>query len=102
VNKKNKWDEVAKVFIQVKVWLKRSLGHSEGGLAGRRRVRVQEQASEGKGPQWRPVVREGCKDVTDPCRSEEEDSWDGRDLTIGFMRLTLIFKSVQKGFPTFA
>jgi hypothetical protein len=30
VNKKNNWDEIARVFIQVKVWLKRSLGQSEG------------------------------------------------------------------------
>jgi len=35
VNKKNNWDEIAGVFIQTKVWLKRSLGHSEGEWMGR-------------------------------------------------------------------
>jgi len=51
---------------------------------GRRRVRVQEQPVEGKGPQWRPVVRRGCKRESDPFRSEEEDSWNGSDLNIFF------------------
>jgi len=31
VNKKNNWDEIAKVFIQVKFWLKRNLGQLKGG-----------------------------------------------------------------------
>jgi hypothetical protein len=35
--------EIVRVFIQVKVWLKRSLGQSEGGT-GRGRVQVEEQA----------------------------------------------------------
>jgi hypothetical protein len=30
VNKMNKWDEIAREFLQVKVWLRRSLGQSEG------------------------------------------------------------------------
>jgi hypothetical protein len=86
VNKKNSWDEIARVFVQVKVRLKRSLDQSEGGVTGREGVRVDEQAVEGKGSQWRPVVRQGCMGVTDPCRSEEEDSWDGSDLAIVFRK----------------
>ena len=84
VNKKNNCDEIARVFIQVKVGLKISLGQSEGGVTGRERVRVDEQALEGKGCQWRPAVRQGCMGETVPCRSEDEDSWDGSDLTIVF------------------
>ena len=34
VNKKNNWDEIARLFIQVKVWLKGSLGQSEGWWVG--------------------------------------------------------------------
>ena len=83
VNKKNNWDEIARVFVQVKVRFKRSLDQSEG-VTGRERVRVDEQAVEGKGYQWRPVVRQGCMGETDPCRGEEEDSWDGSDLAIVF------------------
>jgi hypothetical protein len=49
-NKKNNWNEIASVFIQVKVWLKRSLGQSEGGGTGRGRVRVEGQAVEGNSP----------------------------------------------------
>jgi hypothetical protein len=43
VNKKNNWDDIARVFIQVMVWLKRSLGQSEGEATGRVRVRIEEQ-----------------------------------------------------------
>jgi len=50
VNKKNNWDNISKVFIQVKVWLKRSLGQVEGGGTGRGHVRVEEQAVEGNSP----------------------------------------------------
>jgi len=35
VDKKSNWDGIARVFIQVKFWLKRSLGQSEGGGMGR-------------------------------------------------------------------
>jgi hypothetical protein len=31
---KNNWDEIVRVFIQVKVWLKLSLGQSGGGERG--------------------------------------------------------------------
>jgi len=34
VSKKNDWDEIARVFIWVKVWLKSTLGQSEGGGMG--------------------------------------------------------------------
>ena len=30
VNNKNNWNKIARVFIRVKVWLKRSLGQLEG------------------------------------------------------------------------
>jgi hypothetical protein len=56
VNKKNSWDKTARVFIQVRVWLKRSLGQSEGGGMGRGHVLLEEQAVEGNGPKRRPVV----------------------------------------------
>jgi len=36
--KKNNWDEIARVFIQVKVWLTRSLGQVEGEGIGRGHV----------------------------------------------------------------
>ena len=35
LNNKNNWDKIARVFIQVKVWLKRSLGQSKGQGIGR-------------------------------------------------------------------
>jgi hypothetical protein len=50
VNKKNNWDKISWVFIQVKFWLKRSLGQSEGGGTGRGHVQVDGQAVEGNGP----------------------------------------------------
>jgi hypothetical protein len=50
VNKKNNWEEIARVFILVKVWLKRSLDQSEGEGMGRGHVQVEEQAVEGKSP----------------------------------------------------
>jgi hypothetical protein len=61
LNKKNNWDEIAGVFIQVKVYLKRSLGQLEWGRMGRGHVRVEEQDVEGSGSKWRPVVRRGYK-----------------------------------------
>ena len=50
MNQKNNWDEYDRVFIQVKVWLKRSLGQLEGGGMGKGHVQVQGQAVEGKAP----------------------------------------------------
>jgi len=35
VKKNNKWDEIARVFIQVEVYLKRSLGQLDRGGMGR-------------------------------------------------------------------
>jgi len=62
VNKKN-WDEIARVFIQVKVLLQRNLGQSEGEGMRWECVLVEDQAVEGNGPKWRPVVRQVCKEV---------------------------------------
>jgi hypothetical protein len=53
VKKKNNWDETARVFTQVKVWIKRSLGHSEGEGMGRGCVLVEKQDVEGNSPKWR-------------------------------------------------
>jgi hypothetical protein len=50
VNKKNNLDNIARVFIQVKVKLKRSLDQLEGGGMGRGHVQVEEQTMEGIGP----------------------------------------------------
>jgi hypothetical protein len=58
------------IFTEVKVWLKRSLSHSEGGK-GTGRVRVEEQAVKGNGPKWRPLVGQVRKGETAPCRREE-------------------------------
>jgi hypothetical protein len=44
VKKKNKWDEIARVFIQVEDYFKRSLGQSDRGGTGKGHVRVEEQA----------------------------------------------------------
>jgi hypothetical protein len=49
-NKKNNCDKIARVFIEVKVWLKRSLGQSEALGKGRGHVQVEEQAVKSKGP----------------------------------------------------
>lgn len=38
VNQKNNWDQYARVFIQIKVWLKRILDQLEGGGMGRGHV----------------------------------------------------------------
>jgi len=43
VNQKNKWDQYARVFIQVKVWLKRSLDQLEGGGMGRGHVKYRDK-----------------------------------------------------------
>jgi hypothetical protein len=34
VKKKKNWEEIARVFLQVKAWLKRNLGQSEGEGTG--------------------------------------------------------------------
>ena len=69
-NKTNKWDEIARVFIQLKVWLNRSFSQLQVRGMGRGHVRVEDQAVEGNSPKWRPVVRQGCEGETVPCRSE--------------------------------
>jgi hypothetical protein len=53
VNKKNNWDETVRVFIQVKVWIIRSLGQSEGEGMGKGCVLVEKQDVKGNGPKWR-------------------------------------------------
>jgi hypothetical protein len=50
VDKKNNHEEIARLFIQVKVWVKRSLGQTQGGGTRRRRVRIEDVAVEGDGP----------------------------------------------------
>ena len=74
MNKKNNWDEIARLFILVKVWLKRSLDQSEGEGTGRGHVQVEEQAVEGNGPKWRPVVRQEYVGETALYRSEDLES----------------------------
>jgi hypothetical protein len=71
------------VFIPVKVWLKRNLGQSDGGM-GWGPVGIEEQAVEGNGPNWRPVVTQVCKGDAAFCQSEGEELWDGSDLTVVF------------------
>ena len=93
VKKKKNWDEIARVFLQVKVWLKRNLGQSEGGVTRRGRVRIEEQAVKGNGPKWRSLIRQGCKGKKAPCRSEDEEPWDGSALSC-FRRLSLFSLSL--------
>ena len=50
-------------------------------------VQVEEQAVDGNSPKWRPVVRQGCEGETAPCQSQEEERWDGSDLTILFQEV---------------
>jgi hypothetical protein len=45
---------------------------------------VEEQAVEGFGPKWRPIVRQVRTGETAPCRSEEEEQWDVINLIIVF------------------
>jgi len=42
---------------------------------------------EGNGPKWRPAVRQGYKGETARCQSEEEEPWDGSDLTVLFQEV---------------
>ena len=46
---------------------------------------MEEQAVEGSGPKWGPVVRQVLKAQTAACRSEEEDTWNVSDLNIVFL-----------------
>jgi hypothetical protein len=55
-----------------------------GEGSGRGHVWIEKQALEGNSPKLRPAVRQGYKGETAPCRSEEEELWDGSDLTILF------------------
>jgi hypothetical protein len=53
LNNKNKWDGIARVFIQAKVWLKGILGQSERGVTGRGHVRVKAERL------WRATASSG-------------------------------------------
>jgi hypothetical protein len=65
------------------------IGGTERGL-----VRVEEQALEGNGPKWRPAVRQRYKGETAPYRSQEEEPWDGSDLTVLLQEVSPFFKPV--------
>jgi hypothetical protein len=81
--RKNNRDEIAMVFIQVKFWLKRSLGQLKGGM-GKRHVQSQEQDVVGNLPRWRPAVRHVYKEEIALSWREEEEPGDGSDLTTEF------------------
>jgi hypothetical protein len=89
VIKKNNWDEIARVFMQVKILPKGSLGQS-GGRLGRGHVQVEEQTLEGNGSKWSPAVRQGYKGETAWCQSKEEETWDGSDLTVLFQEVVSV------------
>jgi len=73
MNKKNNWYEISRVFIPVKIWLKRSLSQLQGGGMVRGHVRLVEQAVGGNGHKWRPVARQIYKVETASCQNEEEE-----------------------------
>ena len=50
---------------------------------------------EGNSPKCKPVVRQECKGETATCESEEQEPWDGSDLTILFQEAAS-YKSNQK------
>jgi len=54
VSKKDKGDEIIRVFTREKVRFKRSLRQSGGGATGMGHVRVEKQAMEGKDPKCMP------------------------------------------------
>ena len=67
----------------------KSLTQKKPGPNGRRRdgkgcAQSEEQALVGNIPRWRSVVRLVCKGEMAPSRKEEEEPWDGSDLTIVF------------------
>jgi hypothetical protein len=80
-NKKNDWDETARVFIQIKIWFKRSRGQSFGRKDRQGHVQVEELAVEGNGPKWMPVVRQVCNGQMAPCQGEENEPWNDCDPT---------------------
>jgi hypothetical protein len=64
------------VFIQVKVWLKRSVGQLEGRWdgVGRRHDLVEEQGMDGNSPKLRSVLKQqGCWLETAPGQSKERE-----------------------------
>jgi len=65
------------------------LAQRKSGSIGRGRghVWIEKQALEGNSPKLRPAVRQGYKGETVPYQSEEEEPWDGSDLTIFFQEV---------------
>jgi len=51
---------------------------------------------EGNSPKWRPAVGQVYKGGTAPCQSEEEEPWDGSDLTILFQEVCLLSLSLYR------
>jgi hypothetical protein len=71
------------------------LAQEKSGPIRRRRdrrghVQVEEKVLEGNSPKGRPVVRQGCTGEMAPRQSEEEESWDGSNLTIVFQDCLLL------------
>ena len=81
----NNRDEIVRVNIEVKAWLKRSLDSSEEET-GTGRVRVEEQSVEGNVPKWRPVVKQIRKGETFLCQREKWEPWDGSDPNVVFQK----------------
>jgi hypothetical protein len=73
LNRETNWEEMVGVFIQVKVWLKRSLGQSEGwwdGVGGRHDL-VEDQSMDGNSPNLRPELEQGYWVEMAPGQSKE-------------------------------
>jgi hypothetical protein len=73
LNKKNNLGKMDAVFIQAKVWQKK------GGPVRRRRDeercdQAEEQGVEHHGPNWRPVVKQGCGVERTLSQSKEGES----------------------------
>jgi len=45
-------------------------------------VQVEEQAVEGNGPKWMPIVRKVCNGEMAPCQSEKKEPWNDSDPII--------------------
>ena len=99
---KNNRDEIAGVFIWVRVWLENSPRQSEGGVTGKGRVRIEKQAVKGKDP---PQVEAGSTYVREKrhCVRVRKGSYGVVEIKILCFRwLSPFFKRVQKGCLGFA
>ena len=94
VCRKNNRNEIARVFIQVKVQVKNTLSHSKGGGEGmskqRRRL-------------WRATtpqveVCSKCEGETAPCQCEEGEPQDGSDQTYVAVGCLLSLIMCRRGF----